>query len=71
MAPICSLLAKLAESPVVQSILVPSIVKLLSSFFESTARKLEIRSAVRAAKAAKKAEELRDASKRLSDSTRR
>ncbi len=68
---ILSWLAKLATHPLVVSVLVPSLTKALENFFERAAGRCERRSAVTQAKAAKTAEELREASRRLSDSTAR
>jgi hypothetical protein len=68
---ILSWIARLAASPLVARILIPAISNALHQFFESQAKKLETRGAVKAAKAAKTAEQIREASKRLSDASTR
>lgn len=75
--PVIVWLSKLVASPIFEKVLVPSVAKFLSDFFEGHAKKAEAKSAraqaVAAAKIAdnaKRAEALRDASKRLSDITR-
>ncbi len=52
-------------------VLVPALSKALADFFESHAKKLEEKSAVKTAKAASTAEELRIASRKLSDASSR
>lgn len=69
--PFLSLLAKIASHPLVAGVLIPSIAQAIQGFLEKMASRCERRAAVTQAQAAKTAEELRDASKRLSDSTRR
>lgn len=62
-------LAKVATNPIVVKILVPSLTNALSRVFHRWADRLEHNQAIKAARAAKTAEELRDASKKLSDAT--
>ncbi len=64
-------IAKLASSPVFVNVIAPWIARGLTAFFEHQAARLETKGAVTQAKAAKTAEELREASKRLSDASRR
>jgi len=66
-------LSKIASSPVVANLLIPSLSRALKEFFESRASKAEKRSAIIQAEAAskieeneKRAEALREASRRLS-----
>lgn len=64
-------LGKIAAHPFVARILLPAITSALTDFLNRQAGKLEVKTAVKAAKAAKTAEELRNASKKLSDASRR
>lgn len=64
---VLGILGKVVTQPWVANILVPSIARALVSLFERGAQRLEVKSAVKAAKAAQTAEELRNASKKLSD----
>lgn len=68
---IISVLAKIASSPIFVNVLVPSLARALESFFKAAASRIESRSAIKAAKAAKTAEELREASKRLTSASAR
>lgn len=75
--PILVWLSKVASSPMVANLLVPSLSRALKEIFESLALKAEVRSAIIQAKAAgkiednlKRAEALREASKKLSGITR-
>lgn len=76
--PILVWFSKIATSPMVANLLIPSLSRALKEFFENLALKAEVRSAIIQAKAAgkiednlKRAEALRDASKKLSGITRR
>jgi hypothetical protein len=71
MAVFAALIAKILESPVVAGILIPSLSRALENFFKAQADRIEENSARKAAKAAKTAEELRLASIKLSDASRR
>lgn len=64
-------IAKISSNPLVARVLVPVLSRVLSDFFERQAGKLEVRAAVKLAKTEKTVEGLREASKRLSDSTAR
>ncbi len=68
---LASLIAWASASPLIQRILVPALTEALTRFFEKQASKIEARGAVKAAKSAKTAEQIRDASKRISDATAR
>ncbi len=68
---LAGLIAKLAESPLVANVLFPSIVRFLTNFFEAHAKRIELSGAVQAVKGAQNAEQLRLASKRLTDATAR
>lgn len=63
--------AKIASHPISVTILLPALQNALSSVFQKWADKREDKAAVTAAKAAQTAEELREASRLLSDSSRR
>lgn len=64
-------LAKLVTSPLVAGILIPALSRAFESFFKKQADRIEEKAAVKAAKAAKTVEALRDASQKLSDATSR
>jgi hypothetical protein len=68
---ILALAGKLISSPTVSGILIPVLSRALTDFFQRAANRVEESAAIRAAKAAKTAEELRLASKKLSDASRR
>jgi hypothetical protein len=66
-----TILAKTLSSPVVSGILIPTLSRALEGFFIRLSNQIEEKGALKQAKAAKTAEELRAASKRLSDATSR
>ncbi len=66
---ILGLLGKIAMSPVVSKVILPWFGDWLAGLFERKAEKLETRAAVKVVKAAKTADELREASRRLSDAS--
>lgn len=69
--PVLAWLARLATSPIVASVLIPALSDALSKFFARQADRLELRAAIRVAKVGKTADDLRDASKRLTDAASR
>lgn len=64
---ILSILGRVVTQPWVAGILIPSLSKALVSLFERGAQRLEVKTAIKTARAAETAEELRVASKKLSD----
>jgi len=66
-----NLLFKILSSPLIAKILIPAVTGAITSFLEARSRDIERRAAIKAAKAAKTVEELREASRRLSNTTRR
>ena len=66
-----SAVASVASHPLMTRILVPAVMGAVSRKLDELALKYELKAAVKQAKAAQTAQELRDASRRLSDSTRR
>lgn len=64
-------LADLVSSPLVTKLVVPILGDALAKFFEKRAAALEVKSAVKAASAAKTAEEFREASRRLTEASNR
>jgi hypothetical protein len=68
---VITLLSKLVTSPLLARIIVPALARALATFFQNQAAKIELRTAVKAAKAAKTSEELRLASSKLSDASAR
>jgi hypothetical protein len=65
------LVGKLAASPLISRLLIPAIAKALGDFFARQADRIDLRAAVKTVRAAKTAEEMRNASKKLSDATNR
>lgn len=67
-----ALLARIATHPLVARVLIPSLAGALAEWFEKQANRIALNTAFKSARQAKTAEELRAASKKLSDaSTRR
>lgn len=66
-----ALLARLASSPLVSRLLIPALSQYLAEFFYRKARESEYAAALKRAKVGKTAEEIRLASKKLSDASRR
>lgn len=64
-------LSRLATSELATKVLVPSISAALVTFFTKAANRIEDKAVNRAALAAKTSEELREASKKLSDASSR
>lgn len=64
-------IATVASHPVVTRILFPAVTTAVMSWIDKQANRIETKAAINQAKAAQTAQELRDASRRLSDSTRR
>lgn len=69
--PVLSWLVDLVDSPLFQKLVVPILGNALARFFESQAKRLEVKAAVKSAKAASTADQLREASKKLTDATNR
>lgn len=66
-----ALVARLMANPFVANLIVPALSRALTNFFEKQANRIELKGAIKASKAAQTAEEIRDASKKLSDSASR
>lgn len=71
MPALLALLSKIVTNPVVANLIIPSLSRAFANFFQNQAAKLELKNAVKTARIAKTSEELRVASKRLSDATDR
>lgn len=71
MITVLSWIAAITSHPLFQGVIRPGFENAVKSFLEGAANKLELRSAVASAKAAKTAEDLRAASVRLTDASRR
>jgi hypothetical protein len=69
--PVLGWLVDLVEGPIFQKLIVPILGNAIARFFERQAAKLELKSAVKSAKAASTADQLREASKRLTDASNR
>lgn len=69
--PLLVLLGRIASHPLVATVLIPSITAALTRFLDRMASRCERSGAVKQAKAAKTAKELRDAAESLTNSTRR
>ncbi len=69
--PLLGWLASLIENPLVQKLIIPVLGDAIAKFFERQAAKLQLKLAVRAAKTAKTVEDLREASKKLTDASNR
>lgn len=66
-----ALLAKIASYPLVVQVLIPALAGALARFLEDQASRIKISDAVADAKKAKTQEELREASRKLSDASAR
>ncbi len=62
---------KLFTSPLVSKLLIPVLGDALAKFFERQAARLEMKSAVKSAKVAQTAADLREASRKLTDASNR
>lgn len=71
MAVLLAWLTKIATHPLMAVIIIPAVRGALENALRSRAATIELRSAVRSAKDAKTVEELKEASRRLTDSSRR
>jgi hypothetical protein len=69
--PVLGWLVELVSHPLVEKLILPILGKWIAGWFERQAVKLETKSAVKAAKAASTADQLREASKKLTDATNR
>ena len=64
-------IAKIASHPLIARVLYPAAVEGVRRWLDQKAKQHEMRAAVTAAKSAKTIQELKDASRKLSDATRR
>lgn len=64
-------IAKVVSNPVVRKVIIPAVGRALEKVFDKAIGRIKTKSAVKAAKAAKTVEELREASKKLSESSAR
>ncbi len=69
--PVLGWLADLVTSPIVTKLLIPIFGDALAKFFERQALKLETKAAIRSAKVAQTAADLREASRKLTDASNR
>lgn len=68
---VLAFILRVSSHPFVQGVMVPAVSHVLAGAASKLANRIEESSAIKAAKAAKTAQELRDASIRLSDASRR
>lgn len=69
--PVLGWIADLIAHPLVERILLPIFGKWLAGWLERQAEKLKVKMAVKAAKTAKTVEDLREASRKLTDASNR
>jgi hypothetical protein len=69
--PVLGWLADLFTSPLITKLLVPVLGDAIAKFFERQATRLETKAAVKSARAASTADQLREASKKLTDASNR